>query len=710
MVIVAIDADSSRHLGLPAKPRNWPREMHAQLVAFLASAGAKVVSFDLTFDTPSPRPEADQAFAKALQEAGNVLVTDALRRQTIRLEGADGKSQGTASIERLVPPIPELEHAVLAHAPFLLPKGPRVDAYWTFRSSAGDVPTVPVLAFSFYASAALDNLASLVEEAHLAGPLPVPHERSAAWVPPAGSVKTPGIRDQVQGLREAVLAVPRASQTLLQRLDGRAELPPERRRLVESLIGLYTAGELSYLNFFGPAGSIRTVPYFKVLEAARSEVSADRAAMADLFKGKAVFVGFSPSDGGEDPENDDYRTVYSDSRGRDISGVEIQATAFANAFAGRPLTPAPAGLQSAAVAAWGLLLGVLCRRIRPMRALAAAAAAAALLAWIVYREFAADATWWPLIVPLAIQLPTALFSGVFLNYLETQREREAVKKAFGQFLPSAVVDQLERSIGPVTARNRVVFGSCLSTDAEKYTTLAEQTEPGKLGELMNAYYADLFVPVERTGGIVIDVVGDAMVAIWVGAGSEAELRIGACDSALTIVAALDRAAAEGRTVLPTRLGLHSGQMLVGSIGASRHYEYRAVGDIVNTSARIQGLNKYLGTRLLASAETVQGLYSFATRPLGSFLLAGKVTPVVIVELMGHAEGLDQRARHLLEVFAAGLADYDAARFDEARKAFEETLRIHPDDGPAAFYRMQCERLLLTPPPDDWKPTIRVDVK
>ena len=151
-------------------------------------------------------------------------------------------------------------------------------------------------------------------------------------------------------------------------------------------------------------------------------------------------------------------------------------------------------------------------------------------------------------------------------------------------------------------------------------------------------------------------------------------------------------------------------MLVGSVGASRHFEYRAVGDIVNTASRIQGLNKILGTRLLASEATVDGLEQFATRPLGSFLMAGKSTAVSLVELLGPRQGIDPHLSSLCEMFSGALDAYRAGQWRDAADRCESILRSAPDDGPARFYLVRCKHLLLNPPDADWTPTIRIDAK
>jgi adenylate cyclase len=229
---------------------------------------------------------------------------------------------------------------------------------------------------------------------------------------------------------------------------------------------------------------------------------------------------------------------------------------------------------------------------------------------------------------------------------------------------------------------------------------------------MNEYYAELFGPVERLGGVVNEVVGDAMLAIWAAPSSEASVRRQACQAALEIVAAIERfnQAIVGRPALVTRFGLHSGQMLLGSIGAAHHYEYQAVGDMVNTATRIQGLSKYLGTRILASEETVDGLEEFLTRPMGCFLLAGKSTAVCVVELGGHKQDANPRASLLYQEFAAALEAYRTREWRNAATRFSEIIDMFPEDGPSRFYLKLCESYVLKPPDEPWHPAVRIDQK
>jgi adenylate cyclase len=205
----------------------------------------------------------------------------------------------------------------------------------------------------------------------------------------------------------------------------------------------------------------------------------------------------------------------------------------------------------------------------------------------------------------------------------------------------------------------------------------------------------MFAEVEKCGGVVTDVVGDSMMAIWAVSQPDSQTRARACAGALAVAAAVERFNAQpGRPQLPTRIGLHSGAIRLGTIGGAGHLEFRAVGDIVNTASRIEGLNKQLGTRILVSGDTLAETDGLLTRELGTFLLAGKSTPLVIHELLETAaqDGELLRAR-----FATALAAFRASRWQTAAEIFADLHREQPDDGPSRFYTDLCASYLANGP-------------
>ncbi len=705
VIVVAIDEQSAQKLALPSKPNEWPRDLHAQLVERLAQAGARVICFDLTFDTPSRTPQQDVQFAAAINRAANVVLTDSLRKETARQTNASGQPIGEIYLERVSAPIPALEQAALAHAPFPLPKESRVNTFWTFKSSAGDSPTLPVIAFQIYAFDAYDDFLGLLRRVS-------PHLTIAPPVSAKALVASSDAGGLITTLRNVFTSDPQLGERMARELKNTndQDLTPEKKHLIQSLLSLYRSSEVAYLNFHGPPRSIATVPYYEVLNLPNSDA---KVRSVNDFEGKAVFVGFSAfSQPEQDRVRDDYETVFSQPSGLNISGVEIAATAFANLLEDRPVRPIPFPMQLGFVALWGIALGAGCRMLRPVGAAAFVLILASAYLLVALRQFSVAGMWLPLIVPLFLQAPAALFGGVLLNYRDARRERKLIKRAFGYFLPDKIVDQLVENVGPINSADQLVYGACLATDVEKYTTLAETMSPRDLGQLMNEYYAELFKPVERLGGVVSEVVGDAMLAIWAASSAQTSVRRQACEAALDIVEALERfnKAVVGRPALPTRFGLHSGQMFLGSIGASHHYEYQAVGDMVNTATRIQGLSKYLGTRILASEATADELEEFLTRPVGCFLLAGKTEAVCLVELGGRKKDSNPQVTLLYQKFADALEAYRTRQWREAASKFSDILDVFPEDGPSRFYLHRCEAYVLSPPDEPWQPTVRIDQK
>jgi len=257
----------------------------------------------------------------------------------------------------------------------------------------------------------------------------------------------------------------------------------------------------------------------------------------------------------------------------------------------------------------------------------------------------------------------------------------------------------------------MVYGTCLMTDAAFYTSLSETMAPDELARFMNTYFEALFGPVRHHGGVISDVVGDSMLAIWTTTKPDTMLRKRAC------LAALDIARLEhhldistGQKSLPTRIGLHSGYMMLGNIGAKDHYEYTPIGDIVNTASRIEGLNKYLNTRLLVAKEVVHELDFFLTRRLGQFLLAGKTKPVEIYELLGRKDDADEQMKQLCAGFETALDAFENRSWDTAIQEFQNIFRVQENDGPSLFYLTLCEKYKESPPETGWDRMVHLDRK
>lgn len=679
VVVVAIDEHAAATFGLPERPRQWPRRLHAELVDRLHAAGAGLVAFDLTFETPTPD---DEALGRSLRQAGNVLVTSSLRRDAWR------QRAGEVVVEQLRPAVPVIGAAALDQAPFVLPKDARIDMYWAFRRDAGHMPSLPVLAFHLQHRDAAQALADLVcAEAAL---------RHCPSMEPAGEPPSAA----VSRLRERFVEDPTLVDRVAHRLDEMPDVQlPVPRTQIEALLALHAGHDVVPLNFYGPSRSIRTVSY--------ADLPAVLAAEPALFRDAMVFVGFSAqSAGAQDRLRDDYRTVFSDGSGVDMSGVEIAATAYANLADGHRLNALSPAAWAAWLVLWGTWLTVLAHGPRPrwqaVLGVGSALAVAAGSAW----AFQAD--WWlPWAIPLLLQWPAAVGLALWLHAHRNHQRHHRLRAAFSRFVPREVADLLSQGAGELADRHRMSHGVCMATDVEQYTALAESLPAQALGEQLNAYYARLFEPIGQAGGAVMDIVGDAMMAVWEAPADDIARRRAACEAALAIQQRMAVPPDAHTPAWPTRIGLHAGELRIGVVGARPHYQFRAVGDAVNTASRLEGLNKLLGTRVLASAALVQGLEGLWLRPLGSFMLAGKQAALDVVEVMGRPAWPGQQPPELLRAFAQALVQYRSGQVEAALAAFSALQQAHPGDGPTGYYVQRCRSHLAEPANHDPALPIRV---
>jgi adenylate cyclase len=221
---------------------------------------------------------------------------------------------------------------------------------------------------------------------------------------------------------------------------------------------------------------------------------------------------------------------------------------------------------------------------------------------------------------------------------------------------------------------------------------------------MNAYYRTMFAVVERYGGEISDTAGDSMVAIWASARPSPGLRRRAAEAALGLLTAVDEFNSRQPVwKLPTRIGLESGELLLGNVGAEQRYEYRAIGDIVNTASRIQGLNQLLGTRALISSATLAAT-GLTARDIGTFVLRGKTTSVTVHEPIS-AEHLERGAENLA-AFSAALAAFRRGAWRDAEQMFDV---LAGSDGPSRYYRSLAARY-STEPPVVWHGAVNVGEK
>lgn len=689
VTIVAISRDSAETLGTSPELDEWPRDLHAELIERLDALGAAVIVFDVMFEKARD-DAADERLADAIAESGKVVL---LERVDTPPDLPAGLPQGSV-LETRYPPLERFARAALAAAPFTLPTRPlRTSQFWVFGRTDDSVPTLPAVALQAYA---LGDYARFIEHVR-----DVAADTAALDLPRSvDAVRASGLTETVRKLRVLFAQRPELAERLSADRGSTEDSKSLAVPTMDALIDLYAGPSARYLNFYGPARSIRTIPFEQLI---RPGAAGPQSTALD---GHAVFIGYSERR--QPVQEDDFLSAYSEASGLNLSGVEIAATAFANLLEQRSLEPVPRWLHLLWLFVWGAALTGALGQLKTSTAIALGLACGVVLLGFAWWRLAVATAWWPVVVPLGIQLPAALCVAAYWNHRRLNQQRQRIQTALGYYVPSDVLDRLVLDSVDRGARRELVYGTCLVSDVERFTSLSEQLGAEALGDLMERYYQTLSRAAERHGGFIADVSGDSIVAIWTNARSRVESKQRACLAALEMRRAIEAFNLEhAPRRLPTRFGLDSGEVLVGNIGIAARYQYRAVGDIVNTASRIQGLNRLLGTQVLASAASIDTRDAgVSVRAMGRFLLLGKTTPIDVYELSPAASEADAAAR----TFERALRAFAERRFDTARSHLHDVLASRPDDGPSRFYLRQCDRYATMATDAAWGGTIEITVK
>lgn len=688
-VIVAIDKVASSHYGFDNEPLAWNRDYHAKIINQLKQEGAKTIVFDIFFKRPREK-ENDIAMASAIKNAGNVILFAKLKRQLLNTSGKTPQTlnqENIFSIETIQSPLKLFSESAFAIAPFTLPKFPaKVTRFWTFRSTSGDTPTLPFIALHHYLSPMLEPL---LQQASLLN----------------NDTATLSINNQIKQLRENLSRNNEPYSTFKQLITNQNNIT------LKNLLKAYLDSPQPYLNLYGPPRTITTFTYDQVLE--------HRLPNNFSFKDKVVFIGFSEKL--EPEQKDNFNTVFSQENGLDLSGIEIAATAFSNLLHNSSIKPVSNRTSLLIIIGFGFIIAFASRICREYIAIVLCLSVSAAYLYIAAVQFNQNYLWLPLFVPLIVQAPLALILGISWYALDSYRARKKMRRAFSYYVPETMVDFLTEQKQPIQHSQELQYGICMATDAEQYTQLSERLAPEDLAELMNQYYETLFSSVTKHNGIISDIIGDAMLALWLPktlkqknntAINHVESQIKACLAGIEILKSQHtKYKINNQTIeLPTRIGLHAGEVMIGNVGAIDHYEYRAVGDVVNTTTRIESLNKYFRTYLLASEQVMKKTDIFLTRNIGNFILAGKEHAITLYEIIKLKEAASLDDQQEIDTFHQALAFFKQGLFKEAEISLISICKAIPTDGVARFYLQQCQQHRTIPPSEDWDGTIKFTIK
>jgi class 3 adenylate cyclase len=304
-------------------------------------------------------------------------------------------------------------------------------------------------------------------------------------------------------------------------------------------------------------------------------------------------------------------------------------------------------------------------------------------------------------------------AAAFNRMIVQLRENKRVRETFGKYIDPRVVEGLIDRPNLTAAEGQRRVMTVIFCDLKGFTSLSEGMTPQGLVKVMNRYLSIMSEPIRTNRGIIDKYLGDGIMAYWgppfVGEADHASL---ACLAAIEMVgriATLRKEIPELLGVLGTpmetcdlRIGVATGEALVGSIGSDVMMSYTVMGDVVNLASRLEGANKMYGIRTLVSERTVAGAgAAIEFREIDSIVVAGQTRSETVFEILGPKGELTPQQQALRNKYLEGLMAYRERRWDDALVAFNASLEAAPDDGPSLTLIKRIESLRTSPPLPDW---------
>ena len=291
--------------------------------------------------------------------------------------------------------------------------------------------------------------------------------------------------------------------------------------------------------------------------------------------------------------------------------------------------------------------------------------------------------------------------------MDSSERMKSALRSFGKYVPIDVVRELLAQKQDAIRGGKIRELTLFFSDIANFTAISENLSPAQIVDELGDYFELVANIIENEfGGTLDKFVGDGVVAFF---GAPRELPAHAehaCRAALKVQEELARLAIAfeqgGKRVFRTRIGLHTGEVLVGNIGTPRRFAYSVIGDAANLTSRLEGLNKVYGTRILASADTRQkagGIFEW--RCIDRVSVFGRTQSTEIFELMGLSGSVDEAALEVRHLYESGLGCYFRQDFEIAIRKLQVVLKIRPSDKAAEVLLRRSEALSRSPKREGW---------
>lgn len=448
--------------------------------------------------------------------------------------------------------------------------------------------------------------------------------------------------------------------------------------------------ERDFIWYYGPRFTVDTVSYHEVLNP-KGSLPKER------FQNKIVFVGINLQTELGPAQKDSFKTPFYE-RGR-IFGVEIQATAALNLLTNTWIRRSSKWIEGLGYFFLTWLVTSVLVYLKPQWGIVFLLGFAVLWATASYLSFLSG-YFLPGVILVSAVLPLSYLGSTLGYYLVTYRKQQQVERAFQLYLSPDMAREMRNNPKGLELGGESVYATALFTDIAGFTEVTEQMTATQVSNMLNAYFTEVMNVVFEKNGTLIKFIGDAVFVIWgapIKINDHAKL---ACETALLIHREVERFNASRRfPPLHTRIGVHTGPMVVGNLGSEKRFDYTAIGDSVNLASRVEGINKYFGTNIIITDVTKRELAS-ALQPLtlGSIMVVGKKERIGIHTLF------DQPiSQELQEEWSKALSAFRNKKWVEARELLKSIeLREIRLKGACQLYLEEIKIFEEDPPSDDWQ--------
>ena len=316
------------------------------------------------------------------------------------------------------------------------------------------------------------------------------------------------------------------------------------------------------------------------------------------------------------------------------------------------------------------------------------------------------------VVPVTSRDEIGSLTQSFNSMVGELRVKARIRDTFGKYVDPRIVAGLLDRPELTEAKGSRREMTILFCDMKGFTALSEGMTPAALVNVLNRYITVMSEPVRRNNGIIDKYIGDGIMAFWGPPFTGTDDHSGpACLAALDQLAGLAGFRAElpeitglrrGFPEVDIRIGIATGDVVVGNIGSEQTRNYTVIGDTVNLASRLEAANKTYGTRALVSEGTNRFAADLVeTREIDQVLVVGKTEPQRVFELLGRKGEVSGERLALRDAFGAALAAYRRKNWGEARAGFEGCLEIVPGDGPSTALLRRIAQFCTTAPGLDW---------